>query len=274
MDRPGTGPPDQSAGPALPDLVPDRAVHLAADHPALAADAMAAADRAGDRGAGDPLALHRQRPRSAAGAAVPSVLRAGTVSAAGALPAGAPLERAAGGRPGRGLRARGGVLDGAADDRGLVLPPGQRAGTRRTGLVRAADDPGRLRLLDGAGRLLPVLGAGPSNLVHRTGRGHALRLSAARLRRAGVEVLGLVLARVGAPAPGGDPRHPGRRGGGDGAVHTARPADLPVRGGAEHGMGVPTGNARPSAGSGTDTRLERSPAPEAGAEAARTEERA
>jgi hypothetical protein len=132
------------------------------------------------------------------------------------------------------VRARGGVLVGPALRLRLALPQRERGATRRARLGRAPHDAGPVRLLDTPGRLLPRLGAAPPHLVHRPGRGHALRLSAARVRRAGRQVLGLVRPFVDAGPPRRGHGDRGRRRRRDRAVHPAGPAGLPLR----HGTGV------------------------------------
>src|SRR5690606_33677645 len=172
-----------------------------------------------------------------------AVLRPRPVSAAGALPRGAhPSDADAGGAGVRRGAGRG-VLGGPAVDHRLVLPPGQRAGAGRARLVRAGGDAGRVRLLAAARRLLPVLGARAADVVHLAGRGHAVRVSAARFRRPGEQVLGLVRPGVAVRAAGRGGGDRGGRGGGDGPVLGAGAAGVPVGGGAATGLRVPEGAA-------------------------------
>ena len=85
----------------------------------------------------------------------------------------------------------------------------------------------------------PRLGAAPPHLVHRAGRGHAVRLSPARIRRAGRQVLGLVRPFVDARPPRRGHGDRGRRRRRDRAVHTAGAAGVPVRDGTGAAVGAP-----------------------------------
>ena len=101
--------------------------------------------------------------------------------------------------------------------------------------------------------VFPRLGAGPSHLVHRTRRRHALRLPAARVPHQGQRLLGLVRPRLDAQS-GGDARGDRRRRGvGDAVVYAAGPPSLPLRRRTAPGLDVPhraVGPEAPVAGGG------------------------